>query len=70
MCTELILAFIYFFTIFVINYFILKLLKNNFSNICYLIKIEKIFQYFSLSSKRNIFYYLIPIIFSLINHNI
>ena len=43
MCTELILALIYFFTIFIVNIFLYKLLKNYFENILYLIKIKTIF---------------------------
>jgi len=76
MCTELILAIIYFLTILIINYFIFKLIKMNFTNIFYLIKVEKIFQYFLGSQKKNIFYYLIqlkknpknPKIISLLNN--
>ena len=32
MCTELVLAFIYFVTIFLVNYFLFKLLKKKFGN--------------------------------------
>ena len=43
MCTELILACIYFVTIFIVNIFLYKLLKNYFQNILYLLKIKNIF---------------------------
>ena len=43
MCTELILAIIYFFTIFVVNLFLYKLLRNYFQNILYLLKFKNIF---------------------------
>jgi hypothetical protein len=59
MCTELILAFIYFITIFFVNYFLFKLLKNNYKNILYFLKIEKIFRDFNVEQKNNVFYYLI-----------
>jgi hypothetical protein len=47
MCTELILAFIYFNIILLANYFIFTLFKNNLLDIFFLIKIGKIFQFFS-----------------------
>ena len=59
MCTELILAFIYFITIFFVNYFLFKLLKSNLKNISYFLKIENIFKNFNVEQKKNIFYYLI-----------
>jgi len=43
MCTELILAIIYFIIIFIVNLFLYKLLKNYFDNIKYLLKIKNIF---------------------------
>jgi hypothetical protein len=43
MCTELILACIYFVTIFIVNIFLYKLLKNYFQNILYLLKLKNIF---------------------------
>jgi hypothetical protein len=46
MCIELILAIIYFITIFFVNYFLYKLLKNYFSNIFYLLKLKIIFKTF------------------------
>ena len=43
MCTELILAIIYFLIIFTVNFFLYKLLKNYFKNIFYLKKLQSIF---------------------------
>jgi hypothetical protein len=43
MCTELILAVLYFFILFFVNFFLYKLLKNYFQNILYLLKIKNIF---------------------------
>jgi hypothetical protein len=59
MCTELILAFIYFITIFLVNYFLLQLLKNNIETISYLLKIENLLTYYSSTEQKNLFYYLI-----------
>ena len=59
MCTELILAFIYFITIFLVNYFLLQLLKNNIETISYLLKIENLLTYYSSTQQKNLFYYLI-----------
>ena len=61
MCTEFILAVIYFLTILIINYFIFKLIKTNLVNIIDLLKIEKIFKYSFVSKKKNLFYYLIQL---------
>lgn len=46
MCTEIILAFLYFFIIIVVNYFLYKILMNYFSKILYLIKMQTIFNTF------------------------
>jgi hypothetical protein len=43
MCTELFLALLYFFIIFLVNFFLYKLLKNYLENIFYLLKIKNIF---------------------------
>jgi hypothetical protein len=43
MCTELILAIIYFLIIFIVDFFLYKLLKNYFKNIFYLKKLQSIF---------------------------
>jgi hypothetical protein len=59
MCTELILAFIYFITIFFVNYFLFKLLKSNLANIFYFLKNKNILKNFNVEQKKNIFYYLI-----------
>lgn len=47
MCTEFLLAVIYFITILTVNYFLFKLLRNYFINILYLIKIKNIFQLYN-----------------------
>jgi hypothetical protein len=47
MCTELGLAILYFLSIFVVNFFLFKVLKNYFKNILYLQKIRTIFTTFS-----------------------
>jgi hypothetical protein len=52
MCSEFILAMIYFITIFIVNFFLYKLLKIYLSNIFYLVKLKNIFQ-FSTKSKNN-----------------
>ena len=44
MCTELLLAIIYFSTIFVVNFFLYKLLKSYWKNISYLLKLKNIYQ--------------------------
>ena len=54
MCTELLLAIIYFATIFVVNYFLYKLLTNYIRNIFSLLKIKNIFNAFPLT-KTSIF---------------
>jgi hypothetical protein len=43
MCSEFILALIYFTVIFTVNFFLSKLLKTYFNNILYLLKIKNIF---------------------------
>jgi hypothetical protein len=50
MCTELILAFLYFSAILIVNYFLYKLLINYFSRIIYLLKVRNIFMTFKSSS--------------------
>ncbi len=47
MCTEFLLAVIYFITILTVNYFLFKLLRNYFINILYLVKIKNIFQLYN-----------------------
>ena len=47
MCTELGLAILYFLSIFIVNFFLFKVLKNYFKNILYLQKIRTIFTTFS-----------------------
>ena len=50
MCTELFLAFLYFSTILIVNYFLYRLLINYFSRINYLFKVRTIFSNFKNSS--------------------
>ena len=45
MCTELLLAIIYFITIFVVNFFLYKLLKSYWNNIFYLLRLKNIYQF-------------------------
>ena len=60
MCTEFLLAIIYLITILTVNYFLLKLLRNYFINILYLIKIKNIFQLYNYNTTKIIsFFYSI-----------
>ena len=59
MCTELILAFLYFITIFLVNYFLFQLLKKNIEIIFYLLKVENLINQYSSTEQKNLFYYLI-----------
>jgi hypothetical protein len=54
MCTELLLAILYFFTIFCVNFFLFKVLKNYFENLLYLQKIKKILTSFSSKKELNL----------------
>jgi hypothetical protein len=58
MCTELFLAIIYFSTIFVVNFFLYKLLKSYLTNILYLLKVKNILKCFSKNQSMliSIFY--------------
>ena len=47
MCIELLLAIIYFITIFIVNYFLYKLNKNYIMNIFYLLKLQNLFKMFA-----------------------
>ena len=44
MCTELLLAILYFSTIFAVNFFLFKLLKTYTKSITYLLKVQNIFK--------------------------
>lgn len=60
MCTEFLLAIIYFSTILTVNYFLFKLLRNYFINILYLTKIKNIFQLYNPNTNKIIsFFYSI-----------
>jgi len=55
MCTEFLLAFLYFITIFIVNYFLFKLVKNYFTNIFSLVKLRNIFLNFKKSTNTLVF---------------
>jgi hypothetical protein len=55
MCTEFLLAIIYFVTIFLVNYFLSKLLATYFKNIFYLLRLKTIFKSFKQSNNNLIF---------------
>jgi hypothetical protein len=60
MCTEFLLAIIYFITILTVNCFLFKLLRNYFINILYLTKIKNIFQLYNPNTNKIIsFFYSI-----------
>jgi len=44
MCTELLLAIIYFITIFIVNFFLYRLLKSYWRNISYLLRLKNIYK--------------------------
>ena len=56
MCTEFLLAIIYFSTIFFVNYFLLKLLKTYFKNVFYLLRLKNIFKSFKKSNNTLVFF--------------
>ena len=56
MCTEFLLAFLYFITIFIVNYFLFKLVKNYFDNIFSLVKLRNIFLNFKKSTNTLVFF--------------
>ena len=56
MCTEFLLAIIYFVTIFFVNYFLFKLLKTYFKNISYLLRLKTIFKSFKESNNNLVFF--------------
>ena len=55
MCTEFLLAILYFITIFFVNYFLSKLLKNYLVNIFYLLIVKNIFSSFKKSTNNLVF---------------
>jgi len=59
MCTELILALLYFLTIFIVNFFLYKLLQNYMLNIRFLSKFKNIFLKFPKKDVKtiSIFYF-------------
>ena len=59
MCTEFFLAFIYFLTIIIVNYFLYKLITNYFTNISYLLKINNILKDYPENQTYSFFYKLI-----------
>ena len=56
MCTEFLLAIIYFATIFFVNYFLFKLLKTYFKNVFYLLRLKNIFKSFKKSNNTLVFF--------------
>lgn len=56
MCTEFLLAIIYFATIFFVNYFLSKLLKTYFKNIFYLLRLKNIFKSFKKSNNTLVYF--------------
>jgi hypothetical protein len=56
MCTEFLLAIVYFVTIFFVNYFLFKLLKTYFKNISYLLRLKTIFKSFKESNNNLVFF--------------
>ena len=56
MCTEFLLAIVYFVTIFFVNYFLFKLLKAYFKNISYLLRLKTIFKSFKESNNNLVFF--------------
>ena len=56
MCTEFLLAIIYFITIFFVNYFLFKLLKTYSKNIFYLLRLQTIFKSFKESNNNLVFF--------------
>ena len=59
MCTELFLAIIYFSTIFIVNFFLFKLLRTYTKRIMYLLKIQNIFKQKNIKSIETfVFLYL------------
>jgi hypothetical protein len=59
MCTEFFLAFIYFLTIIIVNYFLYKLITNYLTNISYLLKINIILKDYPENQTYSLFYKLI-----------
>jgi len=55
MCTEFFLALLYFITIFIVNYFLFKLVKNYFENIFSLVKLRNIFVTFKKATNNLVF---------------
>ena len=61
MCTELLLAIIYFITIFVVNFFLYKLLKSYWRNISYLLRLKNIYKLYKndkMAIVSNLYIYL------------
>ena len=58
MCTEFLLAIIYFITIFLVNYFLFRLVKNYFTTIFSLVKLKVLFKAFKKSTNNLVFSFL------------
>lgn len=59
MCTELILAILYFFAIFLANYFLFRIIKKLFKTVFYYSKIEMLLKKFKNYSKKEILFFCI-----------
>ena len=59
MCTELILAIIYFLAIFLANYFLFKIIENLLQSFFYYLKIEMIFKKWKSFSKKETLFFCI-----------
>jgi hypothetical protein len=59
MCTELILALIYFITVFFVNYFLFNIIKKNWNIFLNFLKIERILKLFKGTQKKALYCYLI-----------
>jgi len=55
-CLEFILAIVYFLVIFVVNFFLFKVLKNYWENIIYLMRLKNIYQNYKNENLFNISY--------------
>jgi hypothetical protein len=59
MCTELILAVLYFLAIFFANFFLIQIIKNILKEIFYFLKIEQIFKNIQKKEKLNLYFFFL-----------
>ena len=57
MCTEFLLAIIYFVTILFVNYFLFRLLKTYTKNIFYLLRLKTIFTFFQKANNNLVYFF-------------